>query len=176
MLDRKTLCFKIQLHITQKLGLELENNKSGKQVSMQDKSTISYKRWAKNWTSVFSIRRDIADHFVQSNREWVLEIMEKGLVDPKRAHSAWTIQFGEAVALLGKPKAKKIGVNLYSHVIESGLYEQCSSYRLIIQNTHYKRRGPEKFVLVYGDGKPLTYRMNFPTSILHLNGLPEIET
>jgi hypothetical protein len=92
----------------------------------------------KNWTDVFSVSNFVVHHFRRTGKEWVLDVCSKALKDPKMAHSEFLLQFGEAVALLGRDKARELGRGLYFEIMRTGLYEQTADARKVIKD-HEKR-------------------------------------
>jgi hypothetical protein len=83
----------------------------------------------KNWTHVFNISAFVESHFVNSGRGWILELCADVLREPHKAHSAWMMQFGEAVSLIPREEAEEMGKGLYLEVMNKGLFEQTRRYR-----------------------------------------------
>lgn len=92
----------------------------------------------KNWTEVFTIEPFVVHHFRRTGKEWVLDVCSKALRNPKKAHSEWLLQFGEAVAQLGREKARELGKNLYYEVMKSGLFEENRDARDLLKD--YEKR------------------------------------
>ena len=93
---------------------------------------------SKNWTEIFSISSFVVHHFRRTGREWVLDVCSKALRDPKKAHSEFLLQFGEAVALMGRERARELGKGLFHEIMRSGLYDETADARNIIKD--YEKR------------------------------------
>lgn len=136
----------------------LDNSLYMQTVSMEEATgaPVTPVTLSKDWTQVFSIEDYVVEYFIDSGREWIFGLMERNFKNPKKAHSGFVIQFGEAMSLLGRENCEAAGKVLYHFVKKSKFYKKAQCYRRIARMTGIPR--------MFRYAGPLTYRMVIPDS------------
>jgi len=121
----------------------------------------------RDWTKVFSIDSFVVKHFIGSDRQWVLELTEKRLRDPKKAHSKWFIQFGEAMSDIGKDTCNRAGGNIYRVITRDKRFRKCSKFRNLVKNSeHTEMQIAQNRLRLKTKPKIYINRMSFPKAYL----------